>query len=188
MIEVEIKARVRDAEQLKQRLRARAAERASVYQDTYYDRPDGTFLAAGKELRLRIVDDGRERCCLLTYKGSVVEPETGSKPETELTVSDDRVADELLLALGFGRVLSFEKHCTNFAFHSDGRDMLVSVVTVPELDGTFVEVETLATEDDVASALTLVRRVVADLGIAEADLTTELYTDAVTRRRETGCA
>jgi len=56
--------------------------------------------------------------------------------------------------------------------------MLATMVTVPELDGTFVEVETMATGDDVGAALTDVRGVLGELGITGVDLTTELYTDA----------
>jgi adenylate cyclase class 2 len=51
MIEAEVKARVRDPERVKEGLRARAAEHVSVYRDTYYDWPDGSLTAAGRELR-----------------------------------------------------------------------------------------------------------------------------------------
>jgi len=61
--------------------------------------------------------------------------------------------------------------------------MLATVVTVPELDGTFVELETMAAEDDVDAALADIRAVLADLGIGEEDLTTEQYTDAVLEAR-----
>src|SRR6266545_882406 len=47
MIEAELKARVTDPEQVYQRLAARAAERRSVYHDTYFDRPDRSLTTAG---------------------------------------------------------------------------------------------------------------------------------------------
>jgi adenylate cyclase, class 2 len=61
--------------------------------------------------------------------------------------------------------------------------MLATVVTVPEIDGVFIELETQADEADLAAALGDVRAVLGELGIAEDDLTTELYTDAVLRTR-----
>jgi adenylate cyclase, class 2 len=61
--------------------------------------------------------------------------------------------------------------------------MLATVVTVPEIDGTFVELETCAEEADLAAALGDVRAVFGELGIAEDDLTTEQYTEALMRAR-----
>lgn len=55
---------------------------------------------------------------------------------------------------------------------------------VPELDGTFIEVESIvAAETEVAPALEIIRGVLADLGITRGDETTEAYTDAVAARR-----
>jgi adenylate cyclase, class 2 len=61
--------------------------------------------------------------------------------------------------------------------------MLATVVTVPEIDGVFLELETTADEADLTAALDDVRAVLGELSIAEEDLTTELYTDAVMRAR-----
>ena len=55
--------------------------------------------------------------------------------------------------------------------------------TIPEIDGTFIELETLAAEAGLAAALGDIRAVLGELGIAEDDLTTEQYTDAVMRAR-----
>jgi adenylate cyclase class 2 len=56
-------------------------------------------------------------------------------------------------------------------------------VRVPEIDGTFLEVETIVVEEDITAALDDIRAVLADLGIGPEDLTRELYTDAVAARR-----
>lgn len=61
--------------------------------------------------------------------------------------------------------------------------MLATLVRVPELDGTFLELETLAPADELQSALGDIRAVLAELGIDGDDMTTELYTDAVAARR-----
>jgi adenylate cyclase class 2 len=57
------------------------------------------------------------------------------------------------------------------------------MVTVPEIDGTYLELETLAESTELAGALADVRAVLHDLGIPDEDLTTEQYTDAVLRAR-----
>jgi adenylate cyclase, class 2 len=59
--------------------------------------------------------------------------------------------------------------------------VLSTVVTVPELDGTFLEVETMAGEGDVGSALETLRDLLAELGVPGGALTTELYAEAVGR-------
>ena len=64
------------------------------------------------------------------------------------------------------------------------RGELRARAAVPELDGTFLEVETMTGDQhDLDPALADIRAVLGHLGITEADLTTELYTEAVMRHR-----
>ena len=58
MIEAELKARVREPDALRGRLRRLADEERSTYRDTYYDRPGRDLTAEGRELRVRVVDTG----------------------------------------------------------------------------------------------------------------------------------
>jgi adenylate cyclase, class 2 len=61
--------------------------------------------------------------------------------------------------------------------------MLATLVQVPEIRGTFLEVETITDADDLQTALADVRAVLADFGIGEEDLITEAYTDVVAAAR-----
>jgi adenylate cyclase, class 2 len=184
VIEAELKARVADPEALRARLRRLADEEISVYHDTYYDTPARGLTASGRELRVRVIysADGAHRT-VLTYKELPADAASGSKPEHETTVADATVLDVILRALGTIHLVAFEKRCANYRFTAKGRDMLATMVTVPEIDGTFLELETLATEDGLAAALSDVHVVLGELGITETDLTTEEYTDAVIRAR-----
>lgn len=183
MIEAELKARVHDPAVLRARLRRLAREEISVYQDTYYDWPGRELTAQGRELRVRVMETGGVRRAVLTYKEPAADAASGSKPEHETKVADALVVDEILRMLGLEHLVAFEKHCANYRFTAMGRDMLATMVTVPEIDGVFIELETLADEADLAAALGDVRTVLGELGIAKEDLTTELYTDAVMRAR-----
>ncbi len=89
----------------------------------------------------------------------------------------------ILSALGLVHLVALSKDCVNYRFTARGRDMLATVVTVPEISGTFIELETMAAEDDLSAALADVRATLAGLGISDADLTTETYTGAVLRAR-----
>ena len=184
MIEAELKARVADPEALRARLRRLADEELSVYHDTSYDTPAHDLTASGRELRIRVIDsaDGARRT-VLTYKEPPADAATRSKPKHETAVADAAVIDVILQALGTVHLVAFEKLCANYRFTAKGRDMLATMVTVPEIDGTFLELETLATEDDLVAGLADVRAVLGELGITETDLTTEEYTDAVIRAR-----
>jgi adenylate cyclase class 2 len=183
VIEAELKARVRDPAALRGRLRRLASEELSVYRDTYYDRPGRDLTAQGRELRVRVMETSGVRRAVLTYKEPAADAASGSKPEHETKVADAAVVDDILRALGLEHLVAFEKHCANYRFTAKGRDMLATVVTVPEIDGTFIELETLTGQAGLAAALGDVRAVLGELGIGENDLTTEQYTDAVIRAR-----
>jgi adenylate cyclase, class 2 len=184
VIEAELKARIRNPQALYQQLRRFGAGEQSVYRDTYYDRPGRDLTNSGRELRLRTVETDGRRTSLLTYKEPAVDAASGSKPEYETDVTSPDAVDVLLQGVGFDHLVSFEKHCTNYRFRAEGRDLLATVVTVPELDGTFLELETMTDPVDTEAALAAIRAVLLRLGIVSDDLTTEQYTDAVLARRD----
>jgi adenylate cyclase class 2 len=185
VIEAEIKARVRDVDRARRLLRQRAPGQVSHYRDTYYDLPGHPLTQDGRELRVRVVETDGQWRCLLTYKGPVVDAQTGSKPETETEVSDAGAANAILLALGFTHLVAFDKHCVNYAFTASGRQIQATLVTVPELEGTFIEVETISADaGDLGPALQVVRAVLDELEVPPGDLTSELYTDAVMQHRQ----
>ncbi|MFI6637993.1 class IV adenylate cyclase [Streptomyces sp. NPDC050504] len=183
MIEAELKAWVRAPEEVLNRLEERAPGRVEVYQDTYYDRPDGSLDGQDQELRVRTVHGADGIRTVLTFKGAAVDEASGSKPEYETRVEDADAVHAMLRGLGYVPLIAFEKRCRNYDIEAHGRDVLATLVRVPEIDGTFLEVETLAAEDDVVAALADVRAVLADLGIGEEDLTRDTYTSAVRASR-----
>lgn len=183
MIEAELKARVHAPEAVMRLLDERATARIEVYQDTYYDRPDGSLEKAGEELRVRTVHGADETRTVLTYKGAAVDEDSGSKPEHETRAEDPEAMHAILRGLGHVELIAFEKRCRNYDFEARGRKMLATLVRVPEIDGTFLEIETLVDEDEVAAALADVRAVFAELGIGPEHLTRETYTGAVAAQR-----
>ncbi|MEY9849152.1 adenylate cyclase class 2 [Streptacidiphilus sp. BW17] len=182
MIEAELKAVVRDPEHVMALLDGRAEGRPQVYEDTYYDLPDGSLMTGDRELRVRTVHGQHDTRSVLTYKDARVDA-SGSKPEHETRVDEPDAVHAMLAALGYVKAIAFSKRCRNYEFEHAGRKMLATLVQVPELDGTFLELETLVEQQQLAAALQDVRAVMKSFGITDTDLTTELYTDAVTARR-----
>lgn len=183
IIEAELKARVADPEALRRKLERLARAEPSTYYDVYYDAPDGALSASGRELRLRVIDTGGVRRTVLTYKEAAADEASQSKPEHETVVASSSVIDVILSGLGLVHLVEFEKQCVNYRFTTAGRDMLATVVTVPEISGTFIELETAARDTELGPALDDVRGTLAVLGIGKDDLTTETYTGAVMRAR-----
>jgi adenylate cyclase class 2 len=186
MIEAELKAYVRDPERLRQLLLDMAEEEVSVYRDTYYDWPNHSFTTQAREVRLRVVEANGTTRCLLTYKGPPVDEVSQSKPEYETHVGAQSTMDLILRSLGLTHLVALEKHCRNFALELEDRQVLATLVRVPELDETFLEVETLVDDDgDVDPSLRILRNLLAELEIDQDDITTVTYTSLVLRRRET---
>ncbi|MFI1017905.1 class IV adenylate cyclase [Streptomyces sp. NPDC020965] len=183
MIEAELKALVHVPEGMRRRLDALASGRDETYFDTYYDTHDRTLGAKDQELRVRTVETAGRTRTLLTFKDTTVDLASGSKPESETGVEDPEAVHAVLRGLGYVPSIAFEKRCRNYAFEAKGRRMLATLVRVPELEGTFLELETLSDEADLAAALSDVRALLTELGIDREDVTRELYTDAVRSRR-----
>ncbi|WP_190813113.1 class IV adenylate cyclase [Saccharopolyspora pogona] len=182
-VEAELKARVGDPETVRARLRERAEEQVQTYRDRYFDWPSGSLDGQGYEVRVRVVETATTTTTVLTFKEPPVH-DSGSKPEHETTLADAEPVAALLAMLGLVERIAFEKHCRNFRFTEHGRDMLATLVHVPELDDTFLEVETVVPDKTgVATGLDAVRAVLDSLGITSDDITAEKYTDAVAARR-----
>jgi adenylate cyclase, class 2 len=182
IIEAELKARVRDPEALKRDLGRLARGEPGTCYNVCYDTPDGALSGSGRELRVRLIDAGDVPRTVLTCKDRAAGEASQPKPD-ETTVASGGVIDVILSGLGPVHLAEFEKQCVTCQFTSSGRDMLATTVTVPGIDGTFIEMQTPAREEDLETARGALRDALAVLGIGEDDLTTDTYTGAVLRAR-----
>lgn len=183
MIEAEIKARLKSPGRVREQLDARAHGAEETYADAYFDTLDGSLSARGQELRVRTVTGQRGTRHILTFKDRPADKATQSKPEFEITVDDPQTATTILNGLGFPTSLAFVKECINYDLTFEGRRFLATIVTVREVDGVFLEVETQATAVDLDAALRLARALLAELGVGDGEQTTDTYAEAVRRGR-----
>jgi adenylate cyclase class 2 len=183
MIEAELKARVKDVESVRAWLRARAEEEEATYHDTYFDWPDHRLDAEGREIRLRNITSLSGIKHLLTYKQSPVDSSSGAKPEHETTVADPDPLVAMFRDLGLIELVRLTKDCQNYRFTYGKRAILATLVTVREIQGTFLEVETLADDGEVNDALGLVREIMIKLGLG-GTLERSSYTEAVIEARK----
>ncbi|MEO3755989.1 class IV adenylate cyclase [Streptomyces sp. B6B3] len=184
MIEAELKARVHAPQDVIRNLDQYGPGHVETYHDTYYDDADGSLTARDAELRTRTVSSPHDTRFVLTYKGATIDADSGSKPEHETRVTDPDAVHAMLTGLGYRPAIAFEKRCRNYEFDARGRKMQATLAFLPELDATFLELETLIRDDgDVQEALSDVRAVLHDLGIKDPDLTKERYSEAVAASR-----
>lgn len=184
MIEAELKARLIDPEPARAALDRKSVAEKATYHDTYYDTADGQLEKDGRELRLRTVKSAAAARHFLTFKEAAVDEASGSKPEYETTVDTPSAVAHMVEALGYGPAIELTKECENYRFTVDGREFLATVVRVPDVDGTWLEMETMAEHDDVGTALAAVRLLMIEVGVDDDQLTTELYTDVVREARQ----
>lgn len=184
MIEAELKAHVHAPQDVIRNLEQYGPGHVETYHDTYYDDAEGSLSERDAELRTRTVTSPHDTRFVLTYKGAAIDQDSGSKPEHETRVTDPEAVHAMLTGLGYRPFIDYEKRCRNYEFDARGRRMLATLAYLPELDSTFLELETLIRNgDELSAALDDVRAVLHDLGIKDTDLTKERYTDAVATSR-----
>jgi adenylate cyclase class 2 len=141
-IEIEAKLSVPSHDAVRARLKELSAQRvgAVLETNTFFDTDDRSLLAADKGLRLRQAREGatskENPKSTLTYKGPRRHGQLKSREEIELGINGDRQLIDLLSALGFGRVLTFEKRRESWKLGGCS----VELDELPHL-GNFVEIE-----------------------------------------------
>lgn len=157
--------RLIDRAAVEQRLReAGAEEKQHVLElNTFFDTNDGSLKSTDQGLRIRIEHaPGRPDVAVITHKGPRAHGKLKSRMETEVQVEDARSAAELLAALGYLPVLTFEKRRSRWVL--DGCH--VELDELPYL-GAYCEIE--GPDDDVVLAVR------AKLGLQEAPLIRASY-------------
>ena len=139
-VEIEAKMRVASLEAVRDQLKALNAQLVGDFFElnSFFDTDDRSLLAADQGLRLRShqnVNAGGERH-VLTFKGARLHGPLKSREERELNVGDAKDAERFLNALGYNRVLAFEKRRQKWRFNG----CTIELDELPHL-GIFVEIE-----------------------------------------------
>jgi len=162
--EVEQKHRVKDEAGLVARLAERGAALGPpvTQADRYFAHPCRDFAQTDEALRIRTVGDKS----FVTYKGPKVDATTKTRRELELPLdpgdAGGRQFGQLLAALGFQPVAVVTKQRQSFELHHAGRTVAGSLDTVEGL-GTFVELELVTDERDLAEAREVITALAGEL-------------------------
>ena len=148
--EIEAKFYVHDLDKITTRLhelKALLIQERVLETNIRFDLPDGGLRSEGRVLRLR-----RDTEAHFTYKGaSTNEQGVLSRTEIEFTVDDFEKAKEFLEALGYQKLLYYDKYRTTYILESDSllsrthgqaRGLQSCLIMLDELPyGNFVEIE-----------------------------------------------
>ncbi len=137
-VEIEAKLKVDSLDEVKHRLAERGAPMVSqvIQTDYYFDSADSELTRADQCIRLRRETSEEGERLILTYKGAKQVDDFKKRQEINLAVEDAEAMERLLNALGYFRVLAFNKRrCT---WRVEGCE--VALDELP-LVGAFVEIE-----------------------------------------------
>jgi adenylate cyclase class 2 len=134
MIEVEVKARVKDPKNVERSIIALGASPTGieVQADTYYSAPYRDFAKTDEALRIRVHDNN----CFLTYKGPKMDTISKTRKEYEIEVNDADCMGNILSSLSFTPVATIVKKRKKYRLG----DFIISLDEVRNL-GDFIEAE-----------------------------------------------
>lgn len=156
-----------------------------VYDDSYYDQKN-LLATKEQELRIRIkknLNTG-STSSYLTLKDTPFDVKTKSKPEYETQIDNPEAAAQLLNKLGYDKKINYQKNIQFFTFDFSDKPIEVSLVTLPELTQTFIELETQVNESSQTdNAFKVLYKLLEILAIEQTALTTEYYQQMVKKAR-----
>jgi adenylate cyclase class 2 len=171
-IEIEAKLKVDSLQEVKSKLAQFGADflEEQLQTDYYFDDANGTLTKADRCFRLRRQLTGKSEKVFLTYKDAREKDKFKKRQEIEIEVEDGDLTEELFLALGYEKMLIFEKKRQVWQLG----ECSVALDELPLL-GCFVEIEG---PDDKRIA-----DVQEDLGLADLPHITESYASLVAKRQ-----
>ena len=165
MIEVEVKASVKDFADVQEKLTQIGAIKIKRehQMDVYYNAPHKDFAESDEALRIREIPKNGKKRIILTYKGAKMDDVSKTRKEIEVDVSDAENTGLIFENLGLRRAASVTKD--RDIYHID--EFIITLDTVFEV-GTYVEIETEAHEDkDTSESLNKIFEIYKKLGIEE---------------------
>lgn len=136
--EIETKLKVDSLGEVVERLAEAGAEfvREQVERDSYFDDEKGTLKSGDRALRVRRQVSEQSETIVLCYKGPKAVDDFKKRDEVEVEVGDWQSTEQVLLGLGYEKVLTFEKRRRVWRLD----DCVVTLDELPLL-GSFVEIE-----------------------------------------------
>ena len=156
MLEVEIKAKILDPNQIIKRFEEHSGvyKVSLLHEDTYFNLPKGLrdFKKTDEALRLRKAIEfnkvnreiAENIAYFFTYKGKKVDTTTKSREEIEIKIEDLDKTKDLLNVLGFQEIFTVKKERELYDFKFKNYHIKALVDYLPILKQHFIEVEIIS--------------------------------------------
>lgn len=165
MIEVEVKARIDNFEDMERKLNELGAEKTKTefQEDVYFNSPVVDFAKTDEALRIRTTRENGTEKIFITYKGPKIDKKSKTRKEIEMGIEDSEKCAGIFEAIGFKKVRAVRKNRQYFSH----RNFEISLDDVEGLD-PYMEIE-IALEDgsDYNDAQNSIFELFEKLGITE---------------------
>ena len=143
MIEVEVKAKIDNFEDMEKRLNELGASKTKkeFQEDIYFNSPVVDFAESDEALRIRTTRQNDEEHIFITYKGPKIDSKSKTRKEIEMGIEEAQKCSEIFEAIGFRKVRTVTKNRQYYTYEN----FEISLDDVENLD-PYMEIE-IALED-----------------------------------------
>jgi len=175
VIEVEVKASIRDIHSVLGKIHALGAEYIGeeYHEDVYFKSPNGDLARRDEALRIRKTQNGT----YITYKGPKIDPETKTREEIEIRIDDPEKAIDIFKRLGFDVLAVVRKRRRIYRY-----DEFTICIDEVEGLGHFIEVEKLVNGEGIEGGKRKIFALLAMLGISRNETIRKSYLEMLYSR------
>ena len=112
MIEVEVKAKIENFEDMKKKLENLGAikSKKEFQEDIYFNSPIVDFANTDEALRIRTTKENEKTNIFITYKGPKIDSKSKTREEIEIEIEDSEKCSKIFQHLGFTKVRAVRKN------------------------------------------------------------------------------
>lgn len=120
MIEVEVKAKIDDFDDMEEKILNLGAIETKIefQEDLYFNSPIVDFAETDEALRIRTTKNGEIENIFITYKGPKINKEAKTRKEVEMTIENAEKGNDILESIGFRQVRAVRKNRKYFEYEN----------------------------------------------------------------------
>ena len=120
MIEVEVKAKIENFEDMEKKLKNLGAikSKKEFQEDIYFNSPIADFAKTDEALRIRTTKENEKTNIFITYKGPKIDSKSKTRKEVEIKIEDSEKCSDIFQSLGFTKVRAVRKNRQYYTYEN----------------------------------------------------------------------
>ena len=165
MIEVEVKAKIENFQDMEKKLEKLGAikSKKEFQEDIYFNSPIVDFAKTDEALRIRTTKENDSENIFITYKGPKIDSKSKTREEIEINIEDSAKCAKIFETLGFNKVRAVKKNRQYYKYEN-------FEISLDDVEGLspYMEIE-IALEDgtDYNEAQNRIFELFSELGIED---------------------